>query len=409
MTGSPFGGMRPLAAVITLDEALAIVRQAVRPVTATDQVPLAEATARVLATDVVAPFDVPGFDRAAMDGYAVRAADVAGASVDHPVTLRLGGVSRPGSLPSARCDARTCVEIATGAPVPDGADAVVMVERTAREGTHVAVQEAAAPGQHISPRGHDVQEGQRVLAAGAHLSPGRVGLLASLGLATVAVLSRPVVAIVSSGDELLRPGDPPQPGRIHDANTFTLDAVCRAHGAATRLLPPVGDALEAWHRALDAAGDAQLVISSGGSSVGERDLLLDVVHARGEVLFHGLAVKPGKPTMFARLAHQLLLGMPGNPTSCLSNAYVLLIPLLRALAGLPPHRPETREARLTRAVTSPASRLQFYQVCLRGEEAVPVFRGSGDITSLADADGYIEVPIGIDRLEAGARVRVILY
>ena len=404
-----WGGMRPLTDVITLDEARARLAAIVRRVSAHEAVPLTAAAGRVLAADVVAPFDVPGFDRAAMDGYAVRAPDVATATPDAPVTLELAGISRPGSMPADACAPGQCIEIATGAPVPDGADAVVMVERTRRQGDRIEILEAATPRQHISPRGHDVAAAAVVVRPGRLLTPGRVGLLASLGLAHVDVLIRPTVAIISSGDELLVPGEAPAPGRIYDANRFTLDAVCRAHGASTRLLPPVTDDLPAWHHALDLAAGADLLVCSGGSSAGERDVLVDVVQARGEVVFHGIAVKPGKPTLCGRIGQQLVLGMPGNPTSCLSNAYVLLIPLLRALAGLPPHEPDIRQATLTRPVTSPGNRLQFYQVRLEGDTAVPVFKGSGDITSLAEADGYIEVPIGVDRLEAGSTVRVVRY
>ena len=409
MSADTFGGMRPLTDVIPIDEARARLAAAVRPVDRVETVPLRDAAGRVLAEDVTAPFDVPGFARAAMDGYAVRAADLARATADAPVTLRLAGESRPGALPEVTCTPGTCVAIATGAPLPDGADAVVMVERTRRDGDAVAVLADASPGQHVSPRGHDVAAGATVLRRRTLLTPGRVGLLATLGLAEARVLARPVVAIVSSGDELLEPGDPPAPGRIYDANRFTLDAVCRAHGATTRLLPPVADDLRSWHAALERAAGADLLLSSGGSSAGERDLLVDVVAARGEVLFHGIAVKPGKPTLGGRIGHQLVLGMPGNPTSCLSNAYVLLIPLLRALAGLPPHVPDTRSATLTRSVTSPASRLQFYQVRLEDGRAEPVFKGSGDITSLADADGYIEVPVGVERIDEGTTVTVMMY
>ena len=409
MSDTGYGGMRPLTEVITLEDARALLAPLVAVVTAHERVPLADAAGRVLATDVVAPFDVPGFDRAAMDGYAVRAADLVTAAAASPVVLTLAGISRPGAIPDETCVPGACIAIATGAPVPAGADAVVMVERTRRDGDRVTFLEAATTRQHISPRGHDVGRDARVLARGCLLTPGRVGLLASLGCAQVDVLARPVVAIVSSGDELLMPGDAPVAGRIYDANRFTLDAVCRTHGAATRLLPPVVDELEAWHTALDAAADADLLVCSGGSSAGERDVLVDGVHARGEVVFHGIAVKPGKPTLCGRIGRQLVLGMPGNPTSCLSNAYVLLIPLVRALAGLPPHEPDIRQATLTRAVTSPANRLQFYQVRLAGDEAVPVFKGSGDITSLAEADGYIEVPIGVERLEPGTRVAVVRY
>lgn len=409
MSDAGYGGMRPLTDVITLDAALARLTPLIHVISTHQRVDLGEAAGRVLAVDVVAPFDVPGFDRAAMDGYAVRAADLSGASPDQPVVLTLAGIARPGTMPVDTCHQGACIEIATGAPVPAGADAVVMVERTRRVGDRVAFHEAATSRQHISPRGHDVSGGAAVLTRGRDLTPGRVGLLATLGFTAVDVLARPLVAIVSSGDELLMPGDVPLPGHIFDANRFTLDAICRAHGADTRLLPPVVDELAAWHQALDAAADADVLVCSGGSSAGERDMLVDVVQARGEVVFHGIAVKPGKPTLCGRIGRQLVLGMPGNPTSCLSNAYVLLIPLLRTLAGLPPHQPEIRQATLTRAVTSPANRLQFYQVRLAGDEAVPVFKGSGDITSLAEADGYIEVGIGVERLEAGAKVEVVRY
>jgi molybdopterin molybdotransferase len=404
-----YGGMHPLGDVITLDDARARIEAAAAPVAGEERVAVSDAAGRVLAHDVTAPFDVPGFDRAAMDGYAVRVADLEGASPTSPRLLTLAGDARPGALPDVRVEPGTCVAIATGAPIPEGADAVVMVERTGREGNRIALADAPHRGQHISPRGHDIQADRRVLRAGALLTPARVGVLATLGLTSIEVRRRTLVVLMSSGDELLAPGETPAPGRIYDSNSVALEAVCRAHGAATRRLPAVPDTVEGWHAALDAAGDADLVITSGASSAGERDLLPDVVAARGEVIVHGIAVKPGKPTLFGRLGTQLLMGMPGNPTSCLSNAYVLLVPLLRRLAGLPPYRPATREVTLTHVVTSPINRLQFHQVRVEGDRAEPVFKGSGDITSLSEADGYIEVPMGVERVEAGARVVVTLY
>ncbi len=188
-----------------------------------------------------------------------------------------------------------------------------------------------------------------------------------------------------------------------------LAAICEASGAEVRSLPLVRDSLADWRAAFDAAGAADLIVCSGGSSVGEQDFGSDILAERGEVLFHGIAVKPGKPTAFARIGTQLVLAMPGNPTSCLSNAYVLLRPLVRQLAGLPPLMPITREATLTRVLASPMDRLQFYPVRLDGDRAVPVFKGSGDVTSLSDADGYVEVPIGVARVEPGTRVVVTLY
>lgn len=407
-----FGGMRPFEGVLPFEEAARLIGEATRPVSRLETVDLPSAAGRVLAGDVPAPFDVPGFDRAAMDGYAVQHAALASATEGSPVWLVLSGVSRPGTLPVTTVTATTCVDTATGAPVPDGADAVVMVEHTHRDGGRVRFTRPATIGQHISPRGHDVRGGQVVLRAGDVLTPARLGVAASFGLTALTVLARPIVALISSGDELLDPGrgmGTPPPGRIFDANRTMLGAICEEAGAEVWRLPIVRDTHQAWHAALDAAAGADLIVCSGGSSVGEQDLGAEILAARGEVLFHGIAVKPGKPTGFARLGRQLVLAMPGNPTSCLSNAYVLLRPLVRQLAGRPAADPAMREATLTRPVRSPADRLQFYPVRLDGDAAHPVFKGSGDVTSVSDADGWIEIPVGVGDVAAGSRVTVKLY
>lgn len=420
MTDRPYGSMRPFGDVLPLEDAQARIRAATTPVGGEERVRLAAARGRVLAADVPAPFDVPGFARAAMDGYAIRAADLAETSHAAPVALPLSGRARPGSAPMRPMPPGSCVDIATGAPLPPGADAVVMVEHTRREGDQVWFTRVPGAGEHVSPRGHDVLQSAVVLRSGQVLTPARLGVAASFGLRVLPVRRKPVVALISSGDELIDAGDAPDdsgdctgaappPGRIYDANREMLAAICAASGAEIRRLPVVRDHLDAWHEAFDAARGADLLVCSGGSSVGEQDFGIDVIGARGTVLFHGIAVKPGKPTAFARIGSQLVLAMPGNPTSCLSNAYVLLQPLVRALAGLPPITPRTRDALLTSDVRSPADRLQFYPVRLDGGSAVPVFKGSGDVTSLSDADGYVEVPVGVTQVRAGSRVRVTMY
>jgi molybdenum cofactor synthesis domain-containing protein len=411
-TASPYGGMRPFTGVLPLAEALRRIEDAAARVRGDEVVSLANAAGRVLAADVPAPFDVPGFDRSAMDGYAVRTQDLIDASADRPVWLTLAGRSRPGTLFEGAVTAVTCVDIATGAPLPEATDAVVMVERTKREGDRVQFTQAAEAGDHVARRGNDVAAGAVVLRAGDVLTPARLGVAASFGLRTLAVRRRPVVALISSGDELLDAAEHagiPGPGRIYDANRAMLAAICEASGADARLLPLVRDSLGDWRAAFDAAAAADLIVCSGGSSVGEQDFGSDILAERGEVLFHGIAVKPGKPTAFARIGTQLVLAMPGNPTSCLSNAYVLLRPLVRQLAGLPPLVAVTREVTLTRSLKSPVDRLQFYPVRLDGDRAVPVFKGSGDVTSLSDADGYVEVPVGVARVEAATRVVVTMY
>ncbi len=404
--------MRPFEDVVTLGEARELMRVAAQPVVGDQVAELARAGGRVLAADVPAPFDVPGFDRAAMDGYAVRAADVARATGDAPAWLTVQGRARPGAVFAGTLATGACIDIATGTPLPTGADTVVMVERTHREDDRVRFVQAAATGEHVSRRASDVAAGVVVLRAGDVLTPARLGVAASFGLRTLPVRRQPIVALVSSGDELLDAeldAGAPAPGRIYDANRTMLARICEASGAAVMQLPIVRDTLADWRAAFDTAAGADLVVCSGGSSVGEQDFARDLLHERGEVLFHGIAVKPGKPTGFARIGPQLVLAMPGNPTSCLSNAYVLLGPLVRRLAGLPPPVGATREATLTRQLSSPPDRLQFCPVRLDGDGAVPVFKGSGDVTSLSDADGYVEVPVGVTRVEAGTRVVVNLY
>lgn len=406
--------MRPFTSIISVDDALRIALDAAAPIERVERVPLEAAAGRVAAVGVAATSDVPPFDRAAMDGYAVRAQDTASASAAHPCVLRAAGVTYAGDAAHARIEAGTCVEIATGAPLPGGADAVVMVERTSRAGDRVTVLEAVREWQNVGRRGNDLARGARVVDGGDWLSPARVGALAAAGHAAVDVFAMPIVAVASTGDELVAPGAPVQAGQIHDVNRFTLTPIVTTHGARAITLPTVRDSLAAIRAAFDAAADADLVIFTGGSSVGDRDLIVDVVAERGEILFHGVAMKPGKPTMLARLHDvagrpRLFLGLSGNPTSCLANAYVLLVPMLRRMARLPAWRPQRVEAALAREIAAPADRHQFYPVRLEEGRAVGAFKGSGEITSLSLADGYIEIPAGTERLTAGTTVVVTLF
>jgi molybdopterin molybdotransferase len=402
--------MRPFTSTISLDEARRRLGAAVRPIARTDRVPLTIAGGRVAAENVVSSLDVPPFARSAMDGYAVVAADTAAAAKTSPRRLRIVERIYTGQPPSASITAGTCAEIATGAPLPEGADAVVPVEETAAvSGDAVNILTAAVAGQHIGRRGADVTAGARVIRGGDVLTPGRIGALAAIGHAEATVFARPRVAILSTGNEVVEPGGRLAPGRIFDVNRFTLGAIVTAHGGAADPRPPALDTIDALTEALDACAGADLIVFSGGSSVGERDLIVDAVAARGDMIFHGIAVKPGKPTAFAMVGGAPFFGMPGNPTSCLSNAYILLVPFLRATARLPPHEPHTVHAPLARRIASQAGRHQFYTVKLVEGLAVPAFKGSGDITSLSEADGYIEIPADQGIVEEGALVDITLF
>ena len=402
--------MRPIRETIPLDEAIAIVAEATPTVDRVERVALAEAGGRVIAEAVVAPTDVPPFDRAAMDGYAVLAADTFGAGRYEPRVLRSVETVYTGQLPTKRVSTGECTEIATGAPLPDGADAVVMVEETEKGSDgEIRIFTPVYPRQHVGRRGADIAAGQSVLAAGDLLNPSRIGALAATGATDVAVYERPRVAILSTGNEVVAPGQPLGPGQIYDINQYTLSAVIQAHGGVPVVKPSAPDDLRELTEAVLGAASEDVLVFSGGSSVGERDLIMDVLQRSGEVLFHGIAVKPGKPTVFGRVSGRPVLGMPGYPTSCLSNAYMLLVPMLRRMARLPEYRPRTLRAPLARRIVSTTGRHQFYTVRIVDGAAVPAFKASGDITSMSLADGYIEISPQTDIVEAGEMVEVKFF
>jgi molybdenum cofactor synthesis domain-containing protein len=365
----------------------------------------------VIAAAPTAAMDVPPFDRAAMDGYAVRAEDTFGAGKHEPRILRAIEKVYTGQLPTRIVGAGECVEIATGAPMPQGADAVVMVEETERitDSPDVRIFTPVYPRQHVGRRAADIASGQAVLASGDLLNPSRIGALAAVGVLDVEVYARPRIAVLSTGNEIIEPGQPLGPGQIYDINRFTLASIIEAHGGTAGILPTAVDTIEALSAAIDTALGEDVLVFSGGSSVGERDLILDVLAQRGEVLFHGVAVKPGKPTVFGHVSGKPVLGMPGYPTSCLSNGYMLLVPMLRRMARLPAHRPQTTRLPLARRIVSTTGRHQFYTVRVSDGAAVPAFKASGDITSMAHADGYIEIPAHVDIVEAGELVEVRLF
>jgi molybdopterin molybdotransferase len=400
--------MRPFKRLIPRMEALEAILGRVTRIERTEEVPLQAADGRVLARDMVAGFNVPPFDRSSMDGYAVRAEDTYGASQFNPRRLRLLGVQHAGELFEGEIVSGSCVQVATGSPMPRGADAVVMVEYTRLDGEVVEIQRPAYPGANISPEGEDIKTGDEVVEAGDVLTPGKVGALAALNMETAEVYEMPRVAVYSTGSEVRPLGTELGPGQIYDINSFTLSSVISANGCTPVRKSIVPDTREAIEEAVRDAVGHDMGVFSGGSSVGVRDLFSDVVEELGEVIFHGVQVKPGKPTLFGVVDGTPILGMPGYPTSCLSNAYIFLAPALRRLAGLPATEPRRVTARMGMRYVSSSGREQFLTVRLEGGVAHPVFKKSGAITSMANADGYIVLPLDLDVIEAGEEVTVTL-
>ncbi len=403
--------MRPIRETIPLDEALGVILEAATPIARTERVALRDADGRVIADAPSSSMDVPPFDRAAMDGYAVRAEDTFGAGRYDPKVLRCVEKVHTAEVASRSVGAGECIQIATGAPMPQGADAVVMVEETERiaGSDEVRILTPVYPRQHVGRRAADIAAGQPVLQPGDLLNPSRIGALAAVGTLDVEVYARPRIAILSTGNEIVEPGQPLGPGQIYDINRFTLSAIITAHGGVPVILPTAQDTLEALSAAIDTAHAEDVLVFSGGSSVGERDLILDVLLKRGQVLFHGIAVKPGKPTVFGHVDGKPVLGMPGYPTSCLSNGYMLLVPMIRRMARLPEHRPQIVRVPLARRIVSTTGRHQFYTVMISEGADVKQLKASGDITSMAHADGYVEIPAQVDIVEAGELVDVKLF
>ena len=402
--------MRPFGEVISLEAARAILDATGAPIERTETIPLSEANGRVVAADLVAQSDVPPFSRAGMDGFAVRASDTKGASRGGPRTLTRVATLYTGQVSTVPVREGECIEISTGAPMPDEADAVVMVEETdAGPGGLVRVFAEVQPQQNVGRQGADIQAGQVVVAAGDALNSSRIGAIAATGTARVNVYARPKVAILSTGNEVVEPGTPLRPGQIYDINRYTLSAVVSEHGGIPVAYPPAPDSLEALISTLDDLLACDIIVFSGGSSVGERDLVRDAITARGRLLFHGVAVKPGKPTGLGIVQDRPVFAMPGYPASCLSNAHMLLVPLLRRVARLPPRIDRTLTLPLARRVASTSGRHQFYTVRVENGTAIPAFKASGDITSMSRADGYIEIPSSLDFVEAGTPVVVTLF
>ncbi len=380
-----------------------------------ERVPLELALSRVLAEDVRAEVDVPGFDRSNLDGFAVRAEDTFGASEERPVRLRLGAERiATGVAPALEVTPGTAASIATGGMLPRGADAVVPVEDTDVEGDLVLVRRARAPGAALSYAGTDIGAGETVLFAGTRLSSRETGVLAAIGRREVAVVRRPRVAIVSTGDEIVQPGEVLRPGLVYDSNGRILADAVTELGGEPRFLGAFRDDEDAVRQAVRAGLEAaDLVLLSGGTSKGEGDLNGRIVAELDPgVVVHGVALKPGKPICLAAHGRRPVVVLPGFPTSAVFTFHEFVAPLLRELAGLASEGRETRRARLAAKVVSERGRLEYLLVGLvgtpRGLAAYPMGKGSGSVTAFSRADGFVRIGRNVEIVEAGSEVEVTL-
>jgi len=401
--------MTPFKLLMSREDAINTLLRYIKPIDRVETVPIERAIGRVLAKDLVSQVDVPPFDRAAMDGYAVRAEDTYGTSEFEPKKLRLVGVLRAGGSSDRTLEKGECMRIATGCPIPSGADAVVMAEFAEERDGEVFIFKAVHPLENISLRGEDIKKGEVIIREGEVLTPTKIGVFAALGLRRALVYQKPRVAVVPTGVEVREIGFRLERGQVYDVNSYTLAAVLLENGASVTRAPIIPDKYETLKSALYRYLDHDLIIFSGGSSVGERDLLANIIEDEGELLFHGVQIKPGKPTLFGIVKGKPVLGMPGYPASCLSNAYIFLVPSIRKMARLPPKKLTIVKAKMARRVVSSSGREQFLTVKIIDGKAYPVFKKSGDITSLSRADGYTILPINLDVINEGDEIEVVLF
>jgi molybdopterin molybdotransferase len=391
--------------MLTLDEALERVLARALPLS-TEVVSLRNAAGRVLAEDLVAPDDLPRFDHSAMDGYAVCTRDCSG---ETPFRLRVVGESRAGHATSA-LEPRSACRIFTGAPLPEGADAVVIQENVEREGEDALIRSDVRAGDHIRRRGEDLSRGSLALARGARLGPYQLGLAAALDRSELEVARKPQLCILCTGDELRLPGDPARSGSLPESNSVAIAALAESVGAEVLAIELVGDDRQKLEQSLSRlAARSDVLVTVGGASVGDHDLVRQALSSAGGSLdFWKVKIKPGKPLLFGTLGRALVLGLPGNPVSAQLNFTLFGLPLLRTMQGEPARGPRFERARLSSDLTQKPGRLGLYRARLDGDAVVPEKnQASGSVLSLGRADALVLVPAESEGYQAGSMVDII--
>jgi molybdenum cofactor synthesis domain-containing protein len=404
--------------LLTFDEAKKKIDDEFKPVFLGEEAVLLEANNRVLNEDVVSTLDIPPFNRSTVDGYAVKAQDTFGSDENKPVTLKVSGAVNIGELSNVKLEKGEAVEIVTGAPIPEGADAVVMVEDTEREDADLKVFVAVTVSENVMKKGSDIKKGSLVLKKGQVLGSSEIGVLAALGLTQIKVLKIPMIAVLSTGAEVTEPGKPLPPGKIYDINAYSISTAVIESGGKPVYFGVVPDDKAALLKALHTAvASSDMVITSGGVSVGPRDYTPQIVDSLGKpgIVVYGIAVKPGKPTTVGFVGNKPIFSLPGHPTSALLIFYLLARPLILRLAGRPATGMKMVRAFAGSRMFSAKGRRTFVMVKLEFDKscrliAEPVETGaSGAITTLANADGFVEIAENEQFVDVDQEVAVVLF
>ncbi len=403
----------------TFDEAQQKIQNSFRPPFLGDEeCVLLEAYNRVLNEDIVSELDIPPFNRSIVDGYAVSAQDTFGADENQPVTLRVSGAVAVGEVPKVALGKGEATEIVTGAVIPQGADAVVMIEDTQREDENLQVFSSVTPSENVMKKGSDIKKGAVILRKGQVLGSSEIGVLAALGKTTVRVLKIPMIAVLSTGGEVTEPGKPLPEGKIYDINAYSISTAVVESGGKPIYFGVITDDKQALYKALHSAvASADMVITSGGVSVGPKDYTPQIVDSLGKpgIVVHGIAIKPGKPTTVGFVGDKPVFSLPGHPTSALLVFYLLARPIVLQLAGRPTVGMKTVRAVAGRRMFSAKGRRTFVMVKLEFDKqcrliAEPVEAGaSGAITTLSKADGFVEIAENEQFVDVDQEVVVYLF
>ena len=383
----------------------------------TEDVLLHETTGRVLAEDIISDMDLPDFVRSTMDGYAVSASSTFGASESNPAYLSIKGTIAMGESPSFSVGTGEAARISTGGMLPDGTDSVVMIEHSeAIDDTSIEVYKSVAPGQNILEKGEDIRKGDILLSGGQKLRAQETGLLAAFGKEMIRVYKKPVISIISTGDEVVPIDKVPDPGHIRDINTYTLSGLVEKTGAVPIMFGIIRDDFDnLYEKCTLALTQSDMVLVSGGSSVGVRDFTIDVLSALpdADILVHGISISPGKPTILARSQNQAFWGLPGHAVSAMIVFEVVVRPFIEHIGGLSLEQIKKFKliAILTRNISSAQGRIDFTRVRLIKKDGVlwaePILGKSGLINTMVQADGLIEIGINTEGLDKGAEVEVV--
>ncbi|PWR73099.1 gephyrin-like molybdotransferase Glp [Methanospirillum stamsii] len=397
--------MSRFLSVISVESARTILNQ-IAEKTTDETVSLLESGGRILRTDITSEIDIPGFDRSTVDGFAVLASDTIGAGESIPAMLHLTGKVEMGVEPSKVVTSGTCMYIPTGAYLPAGADAVVMIEYAEAMGDDILVTKPVAVGDNIVHRGEDFSVEKSALFSGTRITSREMGVLAACGVTDVLVAQKPRVAIISTGNELIKISEIPGSGQIRDVNTYLCAGFVTECGGIPIIIGTIPDERELLEQALvDALEKSDIILISGGSSKGERDMCADIISSKGELLVHGIALSPGKPTIIGKINNKPVIGLPGHPAS----AYVVLTALVKdvifAMTG-EKSSPPLMSGILTSPVPSAKGREDYIRVFLENDKVTPVFGKSGLTNTLIKSDGLLRIPADLEGYDKNTRVFV---